>query len=132
MRAEFFRTGDPERVVGTATWDGSRVVAESQDDGVAPALWRVFRPTAVAVDDPALRTAGTAGPVVLPPGTLAWFQAAARVRAPAEGLGVRFVPQSRGTIGWDPAGAYRPFSDTVERRERLAASHGGRAIQASE
>jgi len=88
---------------------------QSDDDHVAKALWRIFRPTAVAVDDPALRTAGTAGPVVLAPGSLQWFLVAARVRAEAEGLRVRFVPEARTAMGWDPAGAYRPFGDTVAR-----------------
>jgi hypothetical protein len=118
VRAEFFRDGDQQPVVGSAVWDGSKVTVQSQDEDIAAVLWRIFRPTAVAVDDAALRTAGTAGPIVLPPGTLGWFQAAARVRGPGEGLGVRFVPEGRHGIGWDPAGAYRPFGETVERRER--------------
>jgi hypothetical protein len=121
VRAEFLRAGEPEepeRVVGSARWDGSRVAIQSDDDQVAQALWRIFRPTAVAVDDPALRTAGTAGPVVLPPGSLPWFLAAAKVRAEAEGLRVRFVPEVTTAMGWDPAGAYRPFSETVERIAR--------------
>ena len=122
MRAEFVRTGQEDRVVGSATWDGSRVAVESGEEHVAAALWRVFRPTAVAIDDAALRTAGTTGPVVLPPGSLPWFQAAARVRSAAEGLDVRFVPEGRGAMGWEPAGAYRPFGDAVERRERLGST----------
>jgi hypothetical protein len=101
--------------VGSASWDGSRVTIRADDDEVAQALWRIFRPTAVAVDDPALRAAGTAGPVVLPPGSRQWFLAAADVRAQAEGFRVRFVPEIHAAMGWDPAGAYRPFSDTVER-----------------
>ena len=120
MRAVFLRSEEAGGVVGTATWDGSRVTVESDDADVKAALWRVFRPTAVAVDDPALRTAGTAGLVVLPPGSLRWFQAAAKVRAEAEGLSVRLVPEGREGIGWDPAGAYRPFSDAIERLERTA------------
>jgi hypothetical protein len=121
VRAEFLRAGeadDPDRVVGTARWDGSRVTIQSDDDHVAKGLWRIFRPTAVAVDDPALRTAGTAGPVVLASGSLQWFLAAARVRAEAEGLRVRFVPETSTAMGWDPAGAYRPFSDVVARTVR--------------
>jgi hypothetical protein len=121
VRAEFLRAGeteDPDRVVGSASWNGSRVVIQSDDDEVAQALWRIFRPTAVAVDDPALRTAGTAGPVVLPPGSLSWFLAAPKVRAEAESLRIRFVPEVSVAMGWDPAGAYRPFSDTVERMVR--------------
>jgi hypothetical protein len=121
VHAEFLRAGeadDPDRVVGTSRWGGSRVTIQSDDDQVAKALWRIFRPTAVAVNDPALRTAGTAGPVVLAPGSLQWFLAAARVRAEAEGLRVRFVPETSTGMGWDPAGAYRPFSDVVSRTVR--------------
>jgi hypothetical protein len=121
VRAEFLRAAEPEvpdRVVGSAQWDGSRVTIHADDDEVAQALWRIFRPTAVAVDDPALRTAGTAGLVVLPPGSLQWFLAAAGVRAEAEGLRARFVPEVHASMGWDPAGAYRPFSETVERIAR--------------
>jgi hypothetical protein len=120
--AEFLRAGEsdePDRVVGTARWDVSRVrIQADDDDQVAQALWRIFRATAVAVDDPALRTAGTAGPVVLGPGSLQWFLAAARVRAEAEGLRVRFVPEASTAMGWDPAGAYRPFTETVARIAR--------------
>jgi hypothetical protein len=116
MRAEFMEKADPEGVVGTARWDSDRVTIEAADDRRAQALWRVFRPTAVAVDDPALRTAGTKGPVVLAPGSVRWFQAAARARAEAEGLRVRLVAEPGGTLGWDPAGAYRPFGDVIERR----------------
>jgi hypothetical protein len=122
MRAEFLRAtegDDPDRVVGTARWDGSRVAIQADaDDQVAKALWRIFRTTAVGVDDPALRTAGTAGPVVLAPGSLQWFLAAAKVRGEAEGLRVRFVPDASTAIGWDPAGAYRPFTETVARLAR--------------
>lgn len=121
MRAEFLRAAegdDPDRVVGTARWDDSRVTIQADHDQVAKALWRIFRLTAVAVDDPALLTAGTAGPVVLGPGSLQWFLAAAKVRAEAEGLRVRFVPDGSTAMGWDPAGAYRPFAETVARLAR--------------
>jgi hypothetical protein len=118
LRAEFIRKsddGETDETVGSALWDGSRVLIDGRDDHLSQALWRIFRPTAVAVDDPALRTAGTQGPVVPPPGSLAWFRAAAQVRAEPEGMRVRFIPESVDAVGWDPAGAYRPFSDTVER-----------------
>jgi hypothetical protein len=78
---------------------------------------RIFRPTPVVVDDPAFRSRGTSGPVVLHPGTLLWFRAAAQARSEAEGLKVRFVPQGQDVMGWDPAGAYRAFSETIERKE---------------
>ena len=115
MRAEFARIGAPEDAVGSATWEGSKVSVESGDEEVAAALWRIFRLTSVAVDEPAYRSAGTAGPVVLPPGTRRWFVSAAKGRAPAEGLTVRLILGPRAGMGWDPAGAYRPFLEVVER-----------------
>lgn len=118
MRAEFVRPEEPDRVLGTAVRDGSNVVIQAEDDEIGKALWRIFRSTAVALDEPSLRTAGTTGPVVLQPGSFHWFQAAARVRAEAEGLRVRFVPEVSEVIGWDPAGAYRPFDAAVERLAR--------------
>jgi len=122
VRAEFLRAtegDDPDPVVGTARWDGSGVAIQADgDDRVAKALWRILRPTAVAVDDPALRSAGTAGPVVLAPGSLQWFLAAAKGGAEAERFRVRFVPEAPTAMGWDPAGAYRPFTETVARLHR--------------
>jgi hypothetical protein len=53
--------------------------------------------------------------VVLEPGSVRWFLAAARNRAPAEGLGVRFAAEPNTRMGWDPAGAYRPFQTVMER-----------------
>jgi hypothetical protein len=120
MRAVFVRPDAPDSPVGQAVWSGRGVSisAEGDDEGVRTSLTRVFRPTPVAVDEPALRPAGTAGPVVLPPGSLAWFQAVARVRGADEGLGVRFAPDGPSGSGWDPAGAYRPFREAGELRER--------------
>lgn len=115
MRAEFYRADAPTQAVGWATWAGTGVDVESKDDEAASAIRRVFRSLPVAVDDPALRSAGTAGPVVLQPGSLRWFTAAARARSEVEGLGVRFVSGETGSIGWDPAGAYRTFQAVVER-----------------
>jgi hypothetical protein len=79
----------------------------------------VFRPAPVAIDDPSLRAAGTSGPAILFPGTLEWFRAAALIRGQAEGLAVRFVPEGEGKMGWDPAGAYRTFADSNERKEGI-------------
>jgi hypothetical protein len=70
----------------------------------------------VVVDDPSLRSVGTSGPVVLQPGSLRWFQAAARIRGQQQGLAVRFVAEEQGAMGWDPAGAYRTFPEAAERR----------------
>jgi hypothetical protein len=106
---------DPERVMGSAVWDGTKIAIQADDDAATQKVWRIFRPTAVAVDDPSWRAAGSAGPVVYQPGSLRWFQAAARVRAEAEGLRARFVPTVTGALGWEPAGAYRPFTEAVER-----------------
>lgn len=121
MRAEFFHPDSPDRTVGAATWDGSRARIDAEDEAARAALQRIFRPTPVSVDDPALRSAGTTGPVVLPPGSLRWLLAAARTRSAAEGMAVRLVPEPREAVGWDPAGAYRTFGEAVERKERMAA-----------
>ena len=125
MRAEFFKPDSPDHIVGVARWDGAGVRIEADDDAARAVLSRIFRPTAISVDDPALRTAGATGPVVLPPGSLPWFQAAARTRSQAEGLSVRLVPEGRATMGWDPAGAYRTFGELIERKERSAAGRAG-------
>ena len=92
MRAEFFKPDAASEVVGAADWNGAGVRIDTGGDEALLALSRVFRPTPVAVDDPSLRAPGASGPVVLPPGSLSWFLAAARIRAPAEGLSVRIRP----------------------------------------
>ncbi|MGH2661893.1 MAG: hypothetical protein ACRDH8_03600 [Actinomycetota bacterium] len=101
MRADFFRPEDPKAIVGSAVWDGTRAVVESEDDEVRSILRRVFRPSPLAADDPATRASGTSGVTVAGPGDLEWFRLAARVRGEQEGLGVRFVTEQPG--GWDPA-----------------------------
>ena len=107
-------------MVGAATWTGREVEIEpAAEEGAEAAIRRVFRPEPVLVDDPSLRSPGSSGPTLLEPGDLRWFLAVARVRAPAEGMAVRFVPAGRG-MGWDPAGAYRTFLQAVDRRDRLA------------
>lgn len=122
MRAEFFRPGEPETVVGTARWDGRGVAVEAEDPVAREALERIFRPAQVAVDDPALRPAGVHGPAVVEPGDLTWFRSVALVRGEQEGLGVRFASDSPG--GWDPAGAYRRLGEWVALREAEAAWAG--------
>ncbi len=119
MRASFYRLDDPGTVVGSAVWRSGEVEVEAGDDAVAQAIGRIFRPTPVVIDDPSMRSYGTSGPVVLPPGSLTWFRAAGEARSGAEGLGVRFVPEVGRGIGWDPAGAYRTFNDAVERKASL-------------
>ncbi|MGH2723091.1 MAG: hypothetical protein ACRDI0_02295 [Actinomycetota bacterium] len=113
MQAEFFRPAAPDEVVGSAAWDGVAARVDADDPAVRGALERIFRPSAVANADPVPR--GTSGPTVLQPGDLQWFLAAARSRAEAEGLGVRFRTLRPG--GWDPAGAYRPMGVWVSRHE---------------
>jgi hypothetical protein len=120
MKAELYRPapaeGEPETVVAVATWRDGKTSVEVVDASV-PGLEAVVRPTPVAVDDPALRSQGTHGPVLLWPGDLQWFIAAVRARAEALGLSVRFVvPGGRG--GWDPASQYRTFEQQVETLER--------------
>jgi hypothetical protein len=131
MLAEFFKDDAPDQVLGRATWDGSGVRTESEDEGVRSALARIFRPVPVVVDDPSLRSYGTSGPVQLAPGGLLWFRAAAESRANDEGLRFRLVPQPAAAMGWDPAGAYRTFNKQIERKELLHPEPAAEAGQAS-
>jgi hypothetical protein len=124
VRAIFARPDAPDEPVATATWTGSVVAFEADDEGTREALGRILRRTSVVVDDPALRTAGTSGPVVLPPGNLAWFMAAAQTRSQGEGLAVVFAPSGAGAVGWDPAGTYRTFPRQVELIERESSTPG--------
>jgi hypothetical protein len=71
------------------------------------------------VEDPSLRPVGASGPVVLSPGSLRWFQAAALERGGVEGVGVRLVPEGGTAVAFDPAGTYRPFAEQLDRRERV-------------
>ena len=113
MRAELYRPDAPDAVVAVATWDGRQARLDVKDAPV-PGLDRIFRPTPIAIDDPALRHPGTSGPVVLQSGDLPWFRAALLTRAPELGLAVRFVS---GAVvgGFDPASQYRSFEEQVER-----------------
>jgi len=114
LRIEFHRPDAPDDVVGAATWDGRRVEVEAEDPQARSAIERVFRPTPVVVDDPALRGMGTQGEVVLHPGSVEWFERAAFARAPEVGFVARVVrPGVEG--GWDPAANYRRFRDQVRR-----------------
>jgi hypothetical protein len=120
MRAQFHRQDEPDTVVGTARWRGRDVEVDAEDPKVRRALGRVYRRTAVQLDDPSLRPLGTSGPVSLAPGSLRWFVACTQSRTAAEKLGFRLAPDPAPRMGWDPAGAYRRFPDQVERAERLA------------
>jgi hypothetical protein len=115
MRAEFFRPDDPEAVVGAAEWEAGGARIESDDPEIRTTLKRIFRPSPVALDDPALRDPASSGSAVVEPGDLEWFRIAAGVRGEREGLQVRFVSRSPG--GWDPAGSYRPLESWVDVRE---------------
>jgi hypothetical protein len=117
MRAEFFREDDVDSIVGSAGWTGNAIDAQAEDPKVRRALGRIYRPTAVLIDDPALRSFGTRGPQLLPPGTLQWFICATQARSGAEKLAYRLIPGESRRMGWDPAGAYRTFAAQAERRE---------------
>lgn len=113
MRAELYRSDDPETAVAVATWSGGRASVEALG-GAVEGLERLLRPTSVVVDDPSLRRPGTHGESVLEAGSGEWFRAALLTRAPTLGLAVRFVAQ---TVegGWDPAQQFGTFEERVDR-----------------
>jgi len=115
MRADFLRTDDGSEVVATASWNGRRVVVESDDDDTRRAVRRIFRPIPVVVEDAAYRSLGANGESVIQPGSIEWFRAAAYARAGSEGLTARIVPEVDGPGGWDPAAAYRSFRQDMTR-----------------
>ncbi len=115
MRAEFY-ADDSKKILAAVTWD-RRGVSIAGDQEAEAKLRRIFRPAPVVIDDAAYRSSGTSGPVVLQPGTLLWFRAAAQVRSDEEGLKVRFVPEGQDVMGWEPAGVYRAFTEQLERKE---------------
>jgi hypothetical protein len=114
VRAELYRTDDPETVVALATWSQGRASLEILDPSVE-GLEGLVRPTPVVVDDPSLRAPGTHGDPLLEPGSLVWFRAALTTRAGALGLRARFVATEI-VGGWDPAASYRSFDEQVERQ----------------
>ena len=124
MKVEFSRPDDEERTtVAVATWADGTVDVSSDDDELAAAVRHAFRRTPVVTDDASFRRLGTHGEVVLQPGDLEWFRAAALVRATVEtGLAVTVVPGIVG--GYDPAADYRPFGDEIERLASRAARRG--------
>lgn len=125
MRAEFYRPGEPDEVVGVARWDGRRAQVESADDEVRGLLARIFRPAPLVLDDPGLLPQGSRGPVVLEPGSLRWFRGAALHRAAEASLVARIVPEVAAEAGWDPASAYRTFTETVDLIVRSASATSG-------
>ena len=115
MKAEFHSPDKPDVVLASATWSGSEVTIEAEDPALAASLRHAFRHVPVVVNDGSYRPQGTHGEVVIQPGTLEWFRAAAQVRASAEtGLVARLVPGVR-EGGYDPAAGYRTFAESVER-----------------
>jgi len=115
--AEFFRPDSPDRPVGRASWLGGEIQVRDAEPQDAARIRRILRPTpVVAIDEP--RPPGSSGPTLLAPGSLRWFAASARTRAPGEGLSVRFVPTAGERMGFDPAGLYRPFDEQADLRER--------------
>lgn len=119
MRAQFYRVDDPETVVADVSYLDGPLEVETDDDRTREAVRRIFHPSPVITDDPAFLPPGASGPAVVQPGSLPWFQAAARVRGQTEGLAVRFVPEEDRAMGWDPAGAYRTFEEDLARRVRI-------------
>jgi hypothetical protein len=116
MKVEFYDPDDEQKTtVATAVWDGAAVTLTADDEPARDALAHAFRRSAVAVDDPSLRRLGTSGDVVIQPGSLEWFRAAANFRATTEsGLSARFVP-GIAAGGFDPAAGYRRFDEQLER-----------------
>ena len=127
MKVEFYRSAPtppadqpdtevpPLTLVGTATWREGEVVVDSDDDDVRAALVRAFRKTPVVTDDASYRRQGTHGEVMVPPGDLEWFRAAAFSRAQDEAsVEARLVP-GVAEGGYDPAAGYRRFEDSIER-----------------
>ena len=117
MHVEFYDPEDEQKLaVASARWDGALVTITAEDEIVRERLTHAFRRSPVAVEDPARRRLGTHGTVVLQPGDLEWFRAAAQTRAPAEtGLGARFAPGGDVVGGYDPAAGYRSFDEQLER-----------------
>jgi hypothetical protein len=124
MRFEFYLPGPspedgseppPPQMVGSASWDGSRVTIDADDPTLRTALEHAFRATPVVTDDASYRRFGTHGEMQIQPGDLEWFRAAAQVRATAEaGVTARLVPGvTEG--GFDPAAGYRTFEESIER-----------------
>ena len=116
MKVEFYDPEDEQKAtVATAGWDGTGVTVTAAAETVRDALAHAFRRSAVAVDDPSLRRLGTSGDVVIQPGSLEWFRAAANVRATRESeMSARFVP-GLDAGGFDPAAGYRRFDEQLER-----------------
>ena len=115
MRIELYEEGNPEHPVAGASWDGRDVTIDPSGDELSAGVRRMFRRTPVVVSDAAMLPRGSRGDVVVQPGTLGWFRAAAFARAGEVGLKVRVVPEVVGQGGWDPAASYRTFREQTDR-----------------
>jgi hypothetical protein len=115
MLVEFHTPDAPDDVVATASWDDGEPTVTSEDEEARRSLTTSFRRTPVVIDDASYRRQGTAGAVMIQPGSLEWFRAVIQARVPAEtGLTGRFVPGvTEG--GYDPAAGYRTFGESIER-----------------
>ena len=115
MQVEFHQPDTPDDVLATVAWNGGDPIVTSEDDAIRAALAKALRRTPVVIDDASYRRLGTAGEVMIQPGSLEWFRAVVQARVPAEtGLTGRFVPGVR-EGGYDPAAGYRTFEDSIER-----------------
>ncbi len=124
MRAAFYRPDAPDEVVASADWAAGAVTVEATDAVLQAGLERSFRNVPVITDDAAYRRQGTSGEVLIAPGSLEWFRAAAQVRATVEnGLSARLEP-GVDEGGFDPAAGYRSFSDAIERLSTAERSDG--------
>lgn len=114
MLVELHQPDTPDAVVATVEWDGGDATVASEDDTLRTSLTRALRRIPVVIDDASYRRLGTAGAVLIQPGSSEWFRAVIQVRVPAEtGLTGRFVP---GVVegGYDPAAGYRTFEDSID------------------
>lgn len=114
MNVEFYVVDEEQKqTVATVLWDGREVTITADDDAIREKLAHAFRRLPIAVDDASFRRLGTAGPVVIQPGSLEWFRAVARYRATeGSGLAARFVVTDI-VSGYDPAANYRPFDEQI-------------------
>ena len=117
MMVQFRRADAPDDVLGAARWNDGAVEIDADEHAVRHAIERIFRRTPVVTDDASYRRQGTHGVVVVQPGSLEWFRAAAYARAPELDLFARLVPEVR-EGGWDPAAQYRRFDESIERLEQ--------------
>ncbi|MCI0634643.1 MAG: hypothetical protein L0206_12115 [Actinobacteria bacterium] len=113
MRAELYRPDAPESPVAIANWSDGRAHLEVIDRTI-PGLERLLKANTRRRGRPLVAPAGDTRSLVARTRSYAWFRAALLSRAEPSGLKVRFVA-GRIVGGWDPAAAYRPFEEQIER-----------------